>query len=84
MEELLSTRLTTTSPLCRFCEEEDETFPHLLLECPCFQETRSEIILTRNTQIEDWEVKNILKMANIPAIKDALSFDTAELEEINE
>ena len=24
------------SPLCRFCEEEDETFAHLLNECPCF------------------------------------------------
>ena len=22
--------------LCRFCEEEDETFAHLLNECPCF------------------------------------------------
>ena len=24
------------SPMCRFCEEEDETFEHLLNECPCF------------------------------------------------
>ena len=24
------------SPMCRFCEEEDESFEHLLNECPCF------------------------------------------------
>ena len=32
------------SELCRFCEEEPETFDHLLSECPCFQQARFDII----------------------------------------
>ena len=26
--------------LCRFCEEDEETFDHLFLECPCFENLR--------------------------------------------
>ena len=33
----------TISELCRFCEEEDETFAHLLNECPCFLTDRRNI-----------------------------------------
>ena len=29
--------------LCRFCEEEDETFAHILNECPCFITARRDI-----------------------------------------
>ena len=25
-----------SNDLCRFCEEEDKTFDHLVNECPCF------------------------------------------------
>ena len=32
------------SELCRFCEEEKETFDHLLNECPCFQQARFDIL----------------------------------------
>ena len=28
------------SELCRFCEEEPETFDHLLNECPCFHQAQ--------------------------------------------
>ena len=33
-----------SSELCRFCEEEDETFAQLLNECPCFNTYRREIL----------------------------------------
>ena len=32
------------SELCRFCEEEPETFDHILNECPCFQQARFDIL----------------------------------------
>ena len=57
------------SELCRFCEEEDETFEHLLNECPCFLIDRRDIILNNpivNTL--DWKPNTLLKFASIPAV----------------
>ena len=61
------------SELCRFCEEEDETFEHLLNECPCFLMDRRDIIFNNpiiNTL--EWKPDTLLKFANIPAINEAL------------
>ena len=38
------------SELCRFCEEEPETFDHLLNECPCFQQARFDILQNQPIQ----------------------------------
>ena len=70
---------TNKSPLCCFCEESNETFAHILNKCPTFNETRANIILTRDAKIEEWDIKDILKMANIPQIKLALSFENTEM-----
>ena len=44
------------STLCRFCEEEDETFDHLIFECPCFRTARQDIFLDREIQgTLDWK-----------------------------
>ena len=32
----IQSKIKEISPECRFCEEEDETFPHILNECPVF------------------------------------------------
>ena len=47
--------ILSTSPLyvCRFCEEEDETFAHLLNECPCFLTYRRDILLNKPI-IKNW------------------------------
>ena len=61
------------SELCRFCEEEDETFEHLINECPCFNTYRREILL--NTPIIktlNWKPKVLLDFSYIPAIEEAL------------
>ena len=71
----IQSKIYNITDQCRFCEEEEETFFHLLIECPCFQETRSELILLRNHKPEDWKLEQILKFANTESIKQALSFE---------
>ena len=64
------------SELCRFCEEEDETFEHLLNECPCFTSHRRDIL--RNIPIIKtikWKAKMLLKFSYIEAIDEALAVD---------
>ena len=57
---------TSLSPLCRFCEEENETFQHLLNECPCFVSYRRDTLLNKpviNTL--DWNAKTLLQLPYI-------------------
>ena len=64
------------SELCRFCEEEDETFAHLLNECPCFLTARRDI-LRKITIINTvkWKPQTLLAFSNIESINDALKVD---------
>ena len=65
-----------TTALCRFCEEEEETFDRLVNECLCFCLDQCNII--QNQPINgslDWTPKQLLDFANIDTIKDALSYD---------
>ena len=62
--------------LCRFCEEEEETFDHKINECPCFYLDRCDLLQNQpiiNTL--NWDPETLLKFANIDTIKDALSFN---------
>ena len=43
------------SGLCRFCEEEDETYMHLVNECPVFYNIKNEIFK------DEWPIENSLK-----------------------
>ena len=66
------------SPLCRFCEEEeeDETFEHLLNECPCFITYRRDLLQNKpiiNTL--DWKPQTLLAFSYIPQIDEALSWE---------
>ena len=64
------------SELCRFCEEEDETFAHLLNECPCFLSARRDIL--RNMPIINtikWKPQTLLAFSNLEGIDDALRVD---------
>ena len=65
------------SELCRFCEEEDETYEHLLNECPCFNTYRREILMMNKPIIKtlDWKAKTILDFSYIPVIDEALKFE---------
>ena len=61
------------SELCRFCEEEEETFAHRLNECPCFNMYRREKL--NNIPIintHKWKQKILLNSSYIEAIDEAL------------
>ena len=64
------------SDLCRFCEEEEETFEHLLNECPCFISYRRDILQGKLiVKTLDWKAKTLLEFSYIPAIDEALRFE---------
>ena len=61
------------SELCRFCEEDDETFIHLLNECPVFREHR--LALLKGSVVVDTlelDPKILVRYAKHPDIEDAL------------
>ena len=62
-----------TSPLCRFCQEERETFYHFATNCPCFRLSRfhyfqNDTCFTNGS----WSIRQILDFSNIPSIANAL------------
>ena len=65
------------TPLCRFCEEEDESFQHLYEECPVFWMQRMEIQKNK-TGVENWTVQSVLGMAKIEDILEALLTNITE------
>ena len=71
----VQSKIKQISPTCRFCEEEDETFFHILTECPAFALERHDILLSRCINKEDWKLYQILKLAKLKPIKEALSFE---------
>ena len=59
--------------LCRFCEEEQETFIHLINECPDFRERRTELFKDQIIENSlDWDPAIIVEFAHHPPIAEAL------------
>ena len=64
------------SDLCKFCAEEEETFEHLLNECPCFITHRRKIIMNRPiSNTNKWKPSTLLKFSYIDVIDEALTAD---------
>ena len=64
------------SELCRFCEEEDETFAHLINKCLCFNTFRRETLMNIPViNTTKWKAKTLLNFSYIEAIDEALAFD---------
>ena len=65
------------SPLCRFCLEENETFIHLVNDCPRFINDRRDKLL--NALISNdhmWSVQSLIDFSSLPGINAALEGDT--------
>ena len=65
------------TPLCRFCEEDDETFHHLLEECPVFLHQRMDIFLDKSPT-DTWTPNKIIKFVRIPDIYLAFTTNITE------
>ena len=65
------------TPLCRFCEEEDETFDHLYDDCPVFWKQQCEIQGDQNG-IQNWTVRTVLKMVKLEDILLAMQTNITE------
>ena len=74
----IQSKISNISPLCRFCEEEDEAFFHFMTDCLVFQQTRTEIMLTTTPLPREWTIPQILRLTKTKAIKFALSFENNE------
>ena len=72
----IQSKIYPISPTCRFCEEEDETIPHILNECPCFRLQRCDTLQGQATDLHEWTHKQILTFCEHISIRTALSFDT--------
>ena len=74
LNNLITTKI---SPLCRFCEEEDETFEHLLLECVVFNQARRDIFKMQSI-LDKWTPKAMLKFIHLPDILEAFQTNLTE------
>ena len=58
------------NPLCRFCEENNETFHHFITDCPRLRQFRLDTI--RNFSSGNWKSQHLLNFSYIPEINDYL------------
>ena len=65
-------KVTGQDHLCRFCEESEETFDHLFLECPCFENLRRSQNLEYCSGTHTWKIQTLLNYANTSSIDKAL------------
>ena len=71
----IQSKIKRIEPICRFREEEDKSFFHILNECPCFREMRCEILQSQATTIENGTIEKIQKFVNHGVIKVGLCYN---------
>ena len=59
------------APECRLCEEDFETFIHLLTTCPRLSETRQEVFLDKDPA-EEWKPHKIIKFIKTTIVDEML------------
>ena len=73
----IQSKMKNISPNCRFCEEEDETFEHLLLECVVFNQARRDIFKMESI-VDKWNPQAILKFIYLPDILESFQSNLTE------
>lgn len=61
----INNKVTGLELLCRFCEEDEETLDHLLLECPCFENQRRQRHLVNSSGNHNWKIQTLLEFSSI-------------------
>ena len=63
--------------ICRFCLEAEETFFHLITECPVFFESRRQIFLEDPFDDKNqWSVRDMLLFSHLPGVREAIDGQT--------
>ena len=68
----IQNKVTGQELLCRFCEENEETFNHLLMECPCFQTLRRNQNITHCSGTHTLKVQALLNFSYTETTDNAL------------
>ena len=64
-------------PTCRFCLEEDETFHHLVTDCPRYERKRVEYFYDNIiTNDHKWSIKSLIDFSFLPGIDSAMQGST--------
>ena len=63
----------TINPLCRLCGEDNETFWHLISDCPTLPSYRNDTFLDTPPQQDNWKVKQIMHFSTYPTIFNLMS-----------
>ena len=64
--EYVQNKIKKTDHRCRLCEEEEETFDHLVNECPCLRQARQDHFgLNKIEKSHIWNIKGILENSRI-------------------
>ena len=58
------------NPLCRFCEEQNETFHHYITDCPRLRQYRTDNI--KLFDIDSWKTSDVPKFSFTQEINDYL------------
>ena len=58
------------NPLCRFCQEENETIHHFITDCPRLRQFRADTI--GNFSKSSWKTSQLLNFSYMPEINDYL------------
>ena len=62
------------APECRLCEEEQETFVHLITTCPRLRQSRIDTLGIDNLEHDEgWKIRDILKYIQYTSIYDMLT-----------
>ena len=61
----IQNKVNKTEYQCRFCEDEEETFDHLIQDCPCFITDRFRIMRNKHwAGTHLWKLDEIYKFSN--------------------
>ena len=53
----------TINPLCRMCSEENETFHHLLTDCPALAMMRRDMFLDKPPARDNWKPRELINFS---------------------
>ena len=65
------------NPQCRFCLEDNETFYHLITDCPVFKLSRDSIFLDEIIdETINWSVRKLLDFSYLAGVREAIDGST--------